>query len=97
MAKQSRGGKVTVGRKREGQPRSVRNTDSGRFGQHLETLVAESGLSVAEFANRIETSVDVVYLYIKGTRIPPFKHWRKVAKALGLSSVNELLPKLPIQ
>lgn len=89
-------GRVTVGRKRIEQPRKVRDTDSGKFGQHLESLIAARGLSVPEFAIEIGTSTAVVYFYISGFRIPPFKKWRQMAKALGLKSVNDLLPKLPI-
>jgi hypothetical protein len=39
-----------MGRKRSGQPRSVRHTVAGRFGRHLEQLAAAAGLTTAEFA-----------------------------------------------
>jgi hypothetical protein len=39
-----------MGRKRSGQPRSVRHTVAGRFGRHLEQLATAAGLTTAEFA-----------------------------------------------
>ena len=81
-----------AGRKREGQPKRVRGTPAGRFGQHLEQLMVRAGLTTSEFAERIGVTVDVVNLYIKGTRQPPFKNWQTIASVLGLRNLRELVP-----
>lgn len=86
-----------AGRKREGQPKSVQGTPAGKFGQHLEALMLRAGLTTTEFAERIGVKPDVVNLYIKGTRQPPFKNWQKIASALELRNLRELVPDLPLK
>jgi DNA-binding XRE family transcriptional regulator len=49
-----------MGRTRAGQPRSVRKTVAGKFGQRLEQLAAESGLTTAEFARKAGVTEDAI-------------------------------------
>jgi ribosome-binding protein aMBF1 (putative translation factor) len=94
--KQATAAATKAGRRRADLPRSRRDSDEGRFAEHLRELLAQSGLTTAEFAKKIKKSTDVCNMYMQGTRMPPFKHWRKIADALGLSTVNDLLPRLPL-
>jgi len=86
-----------VGRKREGQPSKIKKKPAGKFGQHLEQLMIRAGFTTAEFADRINVSVDVLNLYIKGTRQPPFKQWEKIAIALDLANLRDLVPDFPLK
>ena len=86
-----------AGRKREGQPKSVRGTPAGKFGQHLEQLMTATGLSTTEFAERIGVTPAVVNFYIKGIRQPPFKNWQRIASVLGLRNLRELVPDFPLK
>ena len=94
-AGRANGAATVAGRPREEQPREIRNTDAGRFGQHLESLIADGGMTVPEFAKKIGKTPAVVNYYLKGVRTPPFASWRKLSKVLRLSDVRELLPPLP--
>jgi hypothetical protein len=49
-----------MGRKRSGQPRSVRKTVAGKFGQRLQQLAAEAGLTTAEFARKAGVAEDAI-------------------------------------
>ena len=82
-----------MGRDRVGPPRNVRNTLAGQFSQHLSGLVADSGMTVEEFALAIGKSKESVWRYFRGT-IPPINLWLKMARVLRLKSVRELLPEI---
>jgi ribosome-binding protein aMBF1 (putative translation factor) len=96
MAMQSRGGAKTVGRKREGQPKSVRGTPAGKFGQRLEALMMRAGLTTTELSARIGITPDTLRKYIRGVLTPDIDRWPDVARALGLKNAKELLPDLPV-
>ena len=82
----------TVGRKRKPMPKEIRRTLAGRFGLRLERHLSESGLSVAEFAQRIGKTEEAVRTYLRGTSAPALQDWPLIAKALGLDSYRDLLP-----
>jgi ribosome-binding protein aMBF1 (putative translation factor) len=88
-------GVVTVGRKREGQPKAVRNTPAGKFGQRLEELMSKSGFTPNEFAERIGKTPDMVRKYLRGDNTPHIDDWPMIAHVLGLKDASDLLPKLP--
>ncbi len=91
------GAKATVGRKREGQPKSVRGTPAGKFGQRLEELMQEAGLTPPELAERIGVTPDVVRKYIRGAVTPVIDRWPVIAKALGRKNARDLVPELPVE
>jgi hypothetical protein len=49
-----------MGRKRAGQPLSVRKTIAGKFGRHLEQLATAAGLTTAEFARKAGVTEDAI-------------------------------------
>jgi len=63
-----------------------------RFASHLKRLLDSAGLSVPEFADRIGKSQPTVYLYLRGTRLPPLDDLEAMANALGLDHAGSLLP-----
>ena len=82
-----------MGRKRKPQDRTVRKTLSGKIGARLEAFAAAKGLTPAEFADKIGKTEDAVWAYYRGTRSPKLDDWPKIASALGLGSVREILPE----
>ena len=88
-----------AGRPREGQAKGIRETDAGKFGQRLESLIDKSGLTVKEFADLLKVrvvstgitkagiSTDAIYLWFKGINQPPYRYWRTIANVL-----NQRLP-----
>ena len=85
-----------VGRKREGQPKNVRGTPAGKFGEHLEQLMIRAGLTPPELAERIGVSADAVRKYLRGTYTPVIDKWPQLARALGLKNAKDLVPDLPV-
>jgi transcriptional regulator with XRE-family HTH domain len=85
-----------MGRKRIGQSRSVRNTVVGKFGQRLEHLAAEAGLTTAEFAEKVGLTEDAIRRYYRGADVPRLDRWPEIARALGLKNAKDLLPDLPV-
>jgi ribosome-binding protein aMBF1 (putative translation factor) len=79
MATRERNGATaTVGKRgpeRQGQPRDVRNTPTGKFGQRLELLMVKAKLSTEEFAERIGVTPDAVRKYLRGDNIPNIERW----------------------
>src|SRR5689334_9250800 len=80
------------GPSRAGQPKEVRGTPAGKFGQRLEELMVAAGLTTTELAERIGVTPDVVRKYIQGRVTPVIDRWPTVAKALGLKNAKDLLP-----
>jgi predicted transcriptional regulator len=76
-------------RKRAGQPRSVRKTVAGKFGQHLEQLAAAAGLTTAEFARKAGVTEDAIRKYFRGTDVPRLDRWPRIARALSLKNARE--------
>jgi ribosome-binding protein aMBF1 (putative translation factor) len=87
-------GAATVGRKRKGPPRDVRGTLSAKFGQHLEQLATDAGLSADAFAHAIGKSNQSVWKYFRGIHLPHVDDWPKIAKVLKLKSIRELIPDI---
>jgi len=85
-----------MGRKRLGQPKDVRNTVAGKFGQRLEQLATEAGLTTAEFADRAGVTEDAIRRYFRGADVPRLDRWPEIARALGLKNAKDLLPDLPV-
>ena len=85
-----------AGRKREGQPKSVRGTPAGQFGQHLEQLMIRAGLTPPELAERIGVTPDTVRKYLRGAVVPVIDKWPKIARTLGLKNAKEIIPDLPL-
>jgi transcriptional regulator with XRE-family HTH domain len=81
-----------MGRKRSGQPRAVRKTVAGRFGQRPEQLATAAGLTTAEFARKAGVTEDAINKYFRGTDVPRLDRWPRIARALGLKNAKDLLP-----
>jgi ribosome-binding protein aMBF1 (putative translation factor) len=92
-----RNGVTTVGRKREGQPKNVRGTPAGKFGQHLEALMIRAGMTTSELADRIEATPDAVRKYLRGTHTPAIDKWPRIARVLGLKNAKDLVPDIPAE
>jgi hypothetical protein len=86
-----------MGRKRAGQPRSVRTTVAGKFGQRLEQLAAAAGLTTAEFSRKAGVTEDAINKYFRGTDVPRLDRWPRIARALGLKNAKDLLPDIPVE
>jgi hypothetical protein len=67
-----------MGRKRSGQPRSVRHTVAGRSGRHLEQLAA-AGLTTAELACKAGVTEDAIDKYFRGTNVRRLDGWHRRA------------------
>ena len=85
-----------MGRKRDGQPKSVRGTPAGKFGQHLEQLMVSAGLTTTEFAERIGVTPDTVRKYLRGAAVPVIDKWPKIGRTLGLKNAKDIIPDLPL-
>ncbi len=86
-----------MGRKRSGQPRSVRKTVAGKFGQRLEQLATAAGLTTAQFARKAGVTEDAIRKYFRGTDVPRLDRWPRIARALGLKNAKDLLPEIPAE
>ena len=86
-----------MGRKREGQPKEVQNTPAGKFGQHLEELMAKAGIEPNELAEAVGVTPGAVRFYLRGVSVPEFAKWPAIAKALKLKNVRELVPSIAIR
>lgn len=75
-----------MGRKRIGQPRGVRYTVAGKFGQRLEQLATAAGLSTAEFAKKAGVTEDAIRKYFRGTDVPRVDRWPRIAATLRLET-----------
>lgn len=83
-----------AGRKRTGPAEGIKKTPAAKFGMHLEQLVNGSGMTVAEFASKVKKSEQAVWSYFRGTRVPHINDWPRIAKALGLEEIRELVPQI---
>lgn len=83
----------TVGRKRKPVPKKIRDSYAGKFGMRLANLAAIADLDANELGKKIGKTGDMVRIYYAGRSVPPLNDWPKLAYALGLSSVRELLPE----
>lgn len=84
--------KATVGRKRQPQTPEIRKTLAGKLGARIAMLADSQGLDADTLASRIGKAGDTVRLYYSGRVVPPLNDWPKLAKALGLENVRDLLP-----
>lgn len=85
-------GTAVAGRKRL----EPKEGDEGLFGQHLAALVAQAGMTVDQFAEAIGKDRDTVTLYFGGHRTPKLKDYRRIAVALGLANLRDLIPDVPL-
>ena len=94
-----RNGAATVGKRgpeRQGQPKKVRDTPAGLFGQRLEKLMIERGLTTEEFAEAAGLTSDAIRKYLRGVSVPHINRWPELARALGLNDAAQLTPKIPV-
>ncbi len=82
----------TVGRKRQPQPKEVRRTPAGKFGARLAALADAANLDADTLGKKIGKSGDTVRVYFAGRAVPHLNDWPKLAKALSLDSIKDLLP-----
>jgi ribosome-binding protein aMBF1 (putative translation factor) len=85
--------RATVGRKRQPQTPEIRKTLAGKLGARLAELADSVGLDADQLGDKIGKSGDTVRLYFSGKASPHINDWPKLAKALGVPSVRELLPE----
>ncbi len=85
-----------AGRKRTGPPKDIKKTVAAKFGIHLEQLVNASGMTVAEFAEKIGKSDQAVWGYFRAKSTPHLNDWGRIGKALGLKNVRDLAPDITI-
>jgi ribosome-binding protein aMBF1 (putative translation factor) len=81
-----------VGRKRQPQTPEIRRSLAGKLGARIAALADAAGIDADTLASKIGKTGDTVRLYYSGRVVPPLNDWPKIAKALGLSEVRELLP-----
>lgn len=77
-----------MGRKRIGQPRGVRHTVAGKFGQRLEQLATAAGLSTAEFARKAGVTEDAIRKYFRGTDVPRLNRWPRTSRSGGRTQTS---------
>lgn len=82
----------SVGRKRQPQPKEIRQTLAGKFGARLSALADDAGLTADQFASKIGKTGDMVRIYYAGRSVPPLNDWPRIAKVLGVTT-RELLPE----
>lgn len=85
--------RATVGRKRQPQSAEIRKTLAGKVGARLAALADSAGLDADSLGDKIGKSGDTVRLYFAGKVVPPLNDWPKLAKAVGVPTVRELLPE----
>jgi hypothetical protein len=90
----SKSGAARVGRKRGPQPKEVRHLPSGKFGSLLAAHAEKAKLSAKDLAVKIGKSEDTVWAYFRGKSVPHIDDWPKIAKALNLESIRDLVPDL---
>lgn len=85
------------GRKRRPLAGRIPLTPARRFGTHLKQLVREAGMAAKDFAAQIGRSDDTVWYWLRGEHVPHIDEWPRIAEALGIGNVRDLVPDMPVR
>lgn len=84
--------RASVGRKRAEPDTS---TYEGRFARRLNELLEVRDITPADLAVKMGVTTQAVWDWLAGRSTPRMNLWPKLAKALGASSPDDLLPPFP--
>ncbi|MEX2120754.1 MAG: helix-turn-helix transcriptional regulator [Pirellulales bacterium] len=85
------------GRKRRPLAGRIPVTPARKFGSHLKELVRDAGMAAKDFAAQIGRSDDTVWYWLRGEHVPHIDEWPRIAEALGIGNVRDLVPDMPVR
>lgn len=80
-----------MGRKRLGPPMQL-PPQARQFAIRLNDLMEQAGVTPENLAAKLGKSLAIVHHYLRGTNFPRLLELPELARALGLTSVKDLLP-----